>query len=503
MPLEHYGTEPPGPNWTSAGEGRWVLSPASAANLRVAVIGGGPGGLFATYILNQKLPNARVTIFEVQTRLGGKIQTDYFKDGTPFESGVAELYEYVGGDQDPLRQLIEDDLELPTTNMSGGAVILGEDILRTIDDVEKTYGADTRKRIEAFHKRVAELMPLEKYTHRWQPDNSHPWAGRTFRDCLREEIPDDPIARRYIETAVHSDLATEPHTCNGLNGIKNVLMDNPKYMQLYHVTGGIGRIAEELTQKIRAEVWLGSRVTKVARAAGESYHLWFRCEDDDYERDFDLVIVAVPNHWLGQIDWSTEILTDAMHAVCEHYDLPAHYLRVSLLYDERWWDELDIPGEFWMMDTFSGCAVYDESKRWGAAKGHALSFLLAGGDALLMGSCNRSDECVVDALLERLPNCMREDAKNLLIDAQVDWYIGSINAQPGGWPAEELRGEHVPEPDEHPGLFLVGDYLFDSTLNAALISANTAVDLLIEHVGVEPSDASEFVNALEASSGEL
>ena len=38
------------------------------------------------------------------------------------------------------------------------------------------------------------------------------------------------------------------------------------------------------------------------------------------------------------------------------------------------------------------------------------------------------------------------------------------------------------EPSEHPGLFLVGDYMFDSTLNGLLDSADVATDLALSHV---------------------
>ena len=37
---------------------------------------------------------------------------------------------------------------------------------------------------------------------------------------------------------------------------------------------------------------------------------------------------------------------------------------------------------------------------------------------------------------------------------------------------------HQPEPAEHPGLVVVGDYLFDSTLNGVLRSAQIASELI-------------------------
>ena len=38
---------------------------------------------------------------------------------------------------------------------------------------------------------------------------------------------------------------------------------------------------------------------------------------------------------------------------------------------------------------------------------------------------------------------------------------------------------HRPEPKEHPGLVLVGDYLFDSTLNGLLDSSDAATDIIL------------------------
>ncbi len=606
---EHYGTEPPEGEggWTYAGAGRWTREGEGGGKRksrargkdgtrpRIAVVGGGPGGLFTAYILNQRLPRARVTVFEAGDRVGGKICTDDFSDGTPFESGVAELYEYLGpGDGDPMRSLIEDDLGLKTVDISGGAVVLCDRVLRDLDELEEEHGCDTRRRVEAFHAKMVELMPLEKYAHRWQPDNDHPWAGKTFRECIEAELRGsdgvvDEVARSYIEAAVASDLATESHTCNGLNGIKNVLMDNDEYMQVYHVVGGIERVVDALVEKISAKVVLGARATAIGRserqvrlpalsigegdppdivsspelllagagsptsaggdspplngvtgAGGEGDRGTYRVSllkvgDDDIsetDEEFDAVIVALPNHWLRTIKWDGK-LAEAIHETCAHYDLPAHYLRVSVLFDEKWWADLEMPGEFWMMDMLNGCCCYDESTRWarhhhsnrqarerdgrwiklseddeveveaepeeggGAdARGHVLSFLIAGGDALLLCSSDQDDDCIVEYVLQSLPPSMRQRAEDHAVEAQVDRYVGSINAQPGGWPAEELRGEHVPEPEDHPGVLLVGDYFFDSTLNAALMSAACAVELLLEYLGAEGEPGTEAIQSL-------
>jgi hypothetical protein len=489
---EAFGSEPPGKGWTKTGEGKWTKRAPT-----VGVVGGGPGGLFTAYLLRQQFPKAKVTILEASDRVGGKIRTDQFSDGTPFESGVAELYEYLRVDDrdDPLRCLIEEDLGLHTTDMDGGCVCLGEEICRDLEEFGHCFGQEARQEVEAFYALCAELMPLEDYAHRWQPDNSHPWANKTFYDCLCEEVQSED-ACRYICCACHSDIATCTWTCNGVNGIKNVLLDHEEYMQLYHVVGGIEQIVDRLCEKVKAEIRLGCRVMAIRKDASDRYEVLYRHQGQDEILDFDAVVLAVPNHWLGQIRCENPLLCEAMHRLRAHYDQPAHYLRVSMLFKDRWWSTLKIPGDYFMLDVGGGCCVYDESHRWKSRQGHVLSFLLAGEEALNLCSHNQTQEEIVDWLVESLPDFLRSPVAEHLVEAQVDCYAGSINAQPGGWPAEELEGEHQPEPKEHPGLFVCGDYLFDSTLNAAFMSANVTVDLLLEHFGVEAREGTEAVTAI-------
>lgn len=506
--LEHFGTEPPDAGWISAGAMRWVKggkakrSEASKDRAaQIAIVGGGPAGLFTAYILNQRLAEADITLFESSSRLGGKIVTDRFDDGTPFESGVAELYEYKGpGDKDPLRSLIENDLGLATVDMSGGGVVLRGQVLRDRSDLEMAFGRATRQRVDRFHERMTELMPLEKYTQRWQPDNDHPWANKTFRDCIEMELGDDEVAKEYVETACASDLATESYTCNGLNGIKNILLDNDEYMQLYHIAGGIERLPAVLVSRLQANIRLESSVRAVDRDESR-YRVRYQNEGRDKDETFDFVFLAMPNHWLTQLKFPDPKLCQAIRKFLEHYDQPAHYFRVSLLFDKPWWSRFNFPGEFWMMDCFNGCCVYDESKRWrrGRGDGHVLSFLLAGQDALLMCAANRSLDEIIESVIYALPEEWRPEAMESLLDGQIDSFAGSINAQPGGWPAKELREQHHPEPKEHPGVFIVCDALFDSTLNAALISANTAVEILLEEMATEGTPATAAVEALDSS----
>ena len=67
--------------------------------MRIAIVGGGLGGLITAYYIEKLLTQApKLTIFESSSRLGGKIRTGSFESVSAlYEAGVAELYNYSMG----------------------------------------------------------------------------------------------------------------------------------------------------------------------------------------------------------------------------------------------------------------------------------------------------------------------------------------------------------------------------------------------------------------------
>jgi protoporphyrinogen oxidase/SAM-dependent methyltransferase len=444
--------------------------------LDLAIVGGGPGGLMSAWYLRKKLGNlCRLTIFEASDRLGGKIVTRKF-DTAPatYEAGVAEIYDYSMTGPDPLRELIQ-HFGLQTIPMDSEQVLLDGDLLNDVRGMRRKYGAKTADAIESFRNRCAEMVsPIEYYEGVGAHDNEHPWAFMTAEEVLDKEV-DDPIARRFFKVMARSDIATESHNTNGLNALKNFVMDIDGYIGLYSIQNGNEQLIECLRSEVDADIQFNHRVLKVGKTDAGRYQLNMMNGKGPETREFDLVLVCLPHSWLATLGWEGEALRKSMVKHVAYFDRPAHYLRVSLLFDEPFWGE-KIPGAWFMSEAFGGCCVYNEGARHDVGRHGVLNFLIAGSDALAFA--NLSDQELITAALKSLPPLLG-NARDHFLEGKIHRWLSSVNALPGGLPVRDVMTNHRPEPEQHPGLVLVGDYLFDSTLNGLLDSSDAATDIIL------------------------
>jgi monoamine oxidase len=435
------------------------------------------------YLLQQRaVTPLDVTIFEAGHRLGGKIVTRHFEAApVAYEAGAAELYDYSRLGPDPLRELI-DELGLTTRPMTGGTVVLDDKFIKTEADIRRELGDAAWEALSRFNRRAcAACSPAEYYESDWQTDNIDPLSKHTFR-ALLANIP-DAAARRYIEIAVHSDLATEPHRTSAMYGLQNYLMDTPEYMRLYTIDGGIERLPRELAKRLTARVHLHRPVVRIGKTPAGRFRVDSRHRGEIVGEEFDFVVVALPNNWIPAIDWAGAELADAMHRHHRHYDHPAHYLRVSILFERPFWRDR-IADSYFMLDAFGGCCVYDESSRNGSASHGVLGWLLAGNAALNMS--NLPDAALIEAAMDSLPRCLR-GGREWFLEGRVHRWVNTVNGLPGGFPMREPDSRHQPEPVNHPRLFVVGDYLFDSTINGVLDSADVAAEWVLEEIAETPA----------------
>ncbi len=444
--------------------------------LDLAIVGGGPGGLMSAWYLKKKLGDlCKVTIFEASDRLGGKVVTRKFdKAPAMYEAGVAEIYDYSMTGPDPLRELIQ-HFGLQTIPMDAMQVQLDGVLLDDVPGLRRKYGAKTANAVEDFRERCAKLIsPIEYYEGVGAHDNEHPWAYMTCEELLDKEV-DDPIAKRFFKAMARSDIATEPHNTNGLNALKNFVMDVDGYIGLYSIQNGNEQLIECLRSEVNADIQLNHRVLKVGKADSGRYRLNMMNGKGPEMREFDLVLMCLPHSWLSTVGWEGEGLRRSMSKHVAYFDRPAHYLRVSILFDEPFWGD-QIPGAWFMSEAFGGCCVYNEGARHDVGKHGVLNWLIAGSDALAFA--NLSEQELIAAALKSLPASFG-DARAHFVEGKVHRWLSSVNALPGGLPVRDVMTNHRPEPKEHPGLVVVGDYLFDSTLNGLLDSSDAATDIIV------------------------
>lgn len=444
--------------------------------VELAIIGGGPGGLMAAWYLRKKLPGlCKVTIFEASDRVGGKVVTRTF-DTAPamYEAGVAELYDYSMIGPDPLRELVQ-HFGFQTVAMDAEQVVMDGELLNDVPGMRRKYGPQTAGAIEAFRKRCTEVMsPAQYYEGVGAQDNDHPWAFVDCESLLDKEVPDS-VAKRFFKVMARSDIATESHLTNGLNALKNFLMDIDGYIGLYSIQNGNEKLIEGLLSEIDAKIELNHRVIKVGKNDAGRYSVNMINGKGPETRDFDIVLMCLPHNWLATVQWDGEKLRKAMVKHIAYFDRPAHYLRVAVLFDRPFWGD-KVPGSWFMSETFGGCCVYVEGSRHDVGKYGVLNWLIPGADALAFA--NVDDNQLIELALKSLPAELG-DAREHFLEGKVHRWMSSVNGIPGGLPVRDVLTNHRPEPKEHPGFVIVGDYLFDSTLNGLLDSSDAATDIVV------------------------
>ena len=416
--------------------------------LDLAIVGGGPGGLMTAWYLRKKLgPLCKVTIFEATDRVGGKIVSKKFESAPAmYEAGVAEIYDYSMTGPDPLRELVQ-HLGLQTIPIDAEQVQLDGELLDDVRGMRRKYGDATADAIEAFRKRCTQMIsPLEYYEGVGAHDNEHPWAFINCEELLDREVK-DPVAKRFLKVMARSDLATESHNTNGLNALKNFVMDVDGYIGLYSIQNGNEQIIERLREEIDADIQFNHRVLKVGKNETGRYQLNMMNGKGPETRDFDLVVMCLPHNWLATMGWDNEQLRASMVKHVGYFDRPAHYLRVALLFDEPFWGE-KIPGAWWMSEAFGGCCVYVEGARHDVGRHGVLNFLIAGSDALAY--VNLRDDQLIDAAIKSLPAAFG-DARAHFMEGKIHRWLSSVNAIPGGLPARDVLTNHRPEPKDHCG----------------------------------------------------
>jgi protoporphyrinogen oxidase len=463
------------------------VRPRTTRGCRIGIIGGGPGGLMTAYFLEKSLDRAaQITLFEASDRLGGKICTPQFASRLPgngvvyYEAGAAEFYDYSVHDEDPLKELIA-ELGLSITPMGGSGVLLDNQVISNLDEFRAVLGPEACQAYVNFDRQARDEMPPGDFYHSDFPDGEWPATKPPAFDRFLQRIS-HPQARRYLETLIHSDLATEPPLTSQAYGLQNYLMNDPAYMTLYSIIGGNEQLPRELAARISARINFQQRITRVEATHAGGMLVTAETLDGSIREEFDRLIIALPHNAIPQIDFHPPSLAEAVRQHQRYYHYPAHYLRVTILFEKPFWRK-SLSESYWMLDQFGGCCLYDESLREPSINCGVLGWLLAGDVAEQMAK--QTDEELIAAVLDSLPEFLQH-GRNSFVEGRVHRWVAAVNGCPGGIQALPLAQRHQPDRQAVPQMYLVGDYLFDSTINGVCDSAEFVAETIAAELSAKP-----------------
>lgn len=397
-----------------------------------------------------------------------------------YEAGAAEFYDYSRIGDDPLKELVA-ELGLPIRPMGGPAAVMNDRILSNVDDIRDQLGPEACRSVLDFDRLAKDRISPQEFFHSDDADGAPREPDRRRFDGMLADVR-EPGARRYLESLIHSDLATEPCHTSIEYGLQNYLMNDPAYMRLYGIEGGNERLPQELSRRIAARLLPEHQVVSVAKKGARRLRVSSIHHLETRQDDFDFVVLALPHSHLNSVACQGARLAGAMQRHRAHYDYPAHYLRITILFDQPFWRD-SFSDSYWMLDQFGGCCLYDESSRDPGSTHGVLGWLL-GGDAA-RNMCPLGDAELIASVLDALPSFLTH-GRHDFVEGRVHRWVGAVNAIPGGIVAESLDRRHQPEPTEHANLFVVGDYLFDSTLNGVLDSAQYVANWISAQMAEAP-----------------
>lgn len=262
---------------------------------KIVVIGAGIGGLSTAAILAKE--GYHVTVLEAQAYPGGSASTFEHK-GYRFESGATIAGGFQANGPHTLlgKQL---DIQWPVRQHEPAWVV-------HLPDRQITLNQDMRDVLSKFpgtahfwqqQQSIADLAwEMAAQGLPWPPSDLHeliqlgivglrnfpanlrvvPFAFSTMQDWLRwHGLADDSAFVRFLDSSLLISAQTTSRHANALYGATAIDLAR---QGVYHVTGGIGGIAETLVQKIRelgGEVFYRKHVQRIAvtkaRATGVVY----------------------------------------------------------------------------------------------------------------------------------------------------------------------------------------------------------------------------------------
>lgn len=363
-----------------------------AKSERVAIVGGGLGGLNAAYQLGKA--GMQVNVYEASTRVGGRVRTVHGVLGAGLDTDLGG--ELVNSDHEDMLALVA-DFGLTLTNR--------KEPTPGLDEVAYYYGGQKRSEAymaDALRPLAAQLMVdaelLDADWDTYAPIFDHQ-SLTEYLDMHADKLPPEPNIRDLIEGVVRVEYGVEPADSSVLQLLYLLPVVDGQHVEvlstsdeLYAINGGSEAVVAGLRAALDGQLHTGRALTKLSKTA-TGYRLKF---NQGREVEAEYVILALPFTALRHVQIDVE-LPETLQRFINEVDLGRNEKVITGVTQRVWRGSGGFQVEAWSDQTVS--LLWDASQRQPELPEGALTFFV---------SANEVDVTAVGTAQEQGRTLMRE-----------------------------------------------------------------------------------------------
>ncbi|MFZ0665278.1 MAG: flavin monoamine oxidase family protein [Acidimicrobiales bacterium] len=319
------------------------MSPTSAVDVDVVVVGAGLAGLAAAR--NLKAAGHSVIVFEARDRVGGRVKNGQTSDGTVVEMGG----QWIGPTQDRVIAWCDKfGLErFPTYNEGENLIHEGRRLRRYKGAIPKLNPAvlmdigQAQLRLDRMAKRVPLDVP-------WTADKAEEWDGQTVESWVRSNMRTS-VGRQMLRLGVRAVFAAEAADLSLLHflfyshsgGYLDRLFNVKNGAQEQRVVGGTELIAQRAAEQLGDAVHLSSPVSKITQSPHGTDIVV--ATSDGQSVNSKRVIISIPPLLAGRIEYDPQVppwreqLTQRMPM--------GSVIKCQVVYPEPFWRKEGLTGQ--------------------------------------------------------------------------------------------------------------------------------------------------------------
>ncbi|MEC4811875.1 MAG: NAD(P)/FAD-dependent oxidoreductase [Scytonema sp. PMC 1069.18] len=283
---------------------------------QIAIIGGGIAGLVSAYELSQL--NHQVTLLEADSRLGGRIKTHYFSDGTYGELGAMRIPASHGC---TLHYI--DKLKLPKRpfiNYNPAAFYYLRGKKTRVDSYQElfsVYNLTPDKQQDPgiiYDELLTELIDSFSEQEKWELF-APTFTSDKLKKCDRLSVTDffrSHLSPDAFELLGHATGAIHYNKVSLLNGLIDFFAWHQ--VEQYELIGGMETLVKALVKKISGTIQTEAKVTNIAMTDKGVRVCWNKL-DKQQSAEFDYIICTVPTTALAQINFDPILPSKKQEAI--------------------------------------------------------------------------------------------------------------------------------------------------------------------------------------------